>query len=547
MNTNYQSIFGFTIGPIYEMMRSAKKTRELWFSSYFFSWYAKLFCDKLTSDYKLILPIIDKIKLPKRPRAGFYPDHIIGYSSKPVEDTKKELEDWANQITNDFAKWIDELITIEKLPKMGGSKSVLEIINAYLQTSIVVINKDGINDDLTALNTIEDLLFACEKNRNYSLGENKQTCYRCKSLSSVVKVEETFDKPDKEYNLCPLCFFKLRAHKSTELLKLVNFRKKKPYPPIAYITTKDLHEIKEYVEINKKLFTGEAEDLEKKYFKRHVNGKEVCDLKTHHKYLAIVYADGDDLGKILSQKKNPSLLSKKLSEFSIEAYKIGAKYGVEPIYLGGDDLLVFMPVVYKERTIFDYIIELQKLYTKIVTIDELTPSISFGVGITYYKYPLSIALDDTRDLLFITAKNIPGKNSLVLQLTQHSGAKTRINFSFSDDTITIFNKFLTEVLQSEKSGKKIHPHAVHHKLSYFKTLLTNVNNVEQIHEFFLNQFNEPIHKTMDGLTIVKTLLIENISSKNDKGETILYPKKELEKGFKNFLGQIKFIKFLIGE
>ncbi len=546
MNT-YQSLFGFTIGPIYEVMSNSKKTRELWFGSYFFSWYTRLLCEKLTEpNYKLILPIINLDEIHKKTRAGFYPDHVIGYSIKPSAEALKELEEIIKSITKNFADRICELIKNEDVQRLSAAKPVLDIIEDYLQTSVVCIEANELNDEKQVVDKIEKILFALEKNRSYSLGENIDTCFRCKSLPSVVKVIEPYDEPDK-YNLCPICFFKLRAHKSPELLKITNIRKNKPFPPLAYIITKELHSIREHKEINEKLFSGEVEDLEKKDFKRILNGKEVYDLKTYHKYLAIVNADGDDLGKLVTSHESPSRFSEKLSSFSIKAYDECSKYGVEPIYLGGDDLLVFMPVIYKEYTVFDYILVLQKLYIESVQAKDAMPSISFGVGISYYKYPLSIALEDAQNLLFGTAKNEPGKNSLVLQLTQHSGSRTVLKFSFNEDILLTFNIFLKEVIASEKSGKKLHPHAIHHKLSYFKTLLNSANDVAQIHEFFKNQFNEPVYKTMDGLSTIKMLLIENISSKDDKGRSILYPPEEREKQFDNFLSQIKFIKFLIGD
>lgn len=549
MNNSYKSFFGFTIGPIYEVMRSSKKTRELWFGSFFFSWYTRLLCEKLiVSSYELIIPQISG--LPKKSRAGFYPDHVIGISKKSSKDTLKELNVIVDKVIEEFAKWIEDLINSEvssgSTIKLASAKSVLIIIKDYLQTSVVTIGKNGIGSQKEAVEKIENILLACEKNRKYSLGENEHTCFRCKSLPSVVKVTETFDKPN-EYNLCPLCYFKLRAHKTSELLKIVNIRKYKPFPPLAYITTKELHGIKAHISVNKKIFIGEKEDLEKKDFKRIVNGKEICDLKTYHKYLAIVNADGDDLGKLISSYDSPSELSKKLNSFSVNAYNIGSKYGVEPIYLGGDDLLVFMPVIYKGNTVFDYILEQKELYQKTTKNGNVLPSISFGVGISYYKYPLSIALEDAQNLLFGAAKNEPGKNSLVLRLTQHSGAKTIIKFSLKDKTLIMFNEFLKEVIKSKKSNKPLHPHSIHHKLLYFRTLLTSVNEIQQIHEFFENQFNEPVHKIKDGIATIKNLLIENISAKDNLGDEVLFNKSVLERQFDNFLAQIKIIKFLIGD
>ncbi|MHB8581515.1 MAG: Cas10/Cmr2 second palm domain-containing protein [Ignavibacteriaceae bacterium] len=383
------------------------------------------------------------------------------------------------------------------------------------------------------------------------MGENKGTCIRCKSLPAVVKaIERKNDSQGKLiseiYDLCPLCFLKLRAHKLKELNDFSDIEDTKPYPPIAAITTKEL--AGNYPSVYDKIYKGETQELEKNLFTRKgPNGEDICDLKTYHSYISIVQADGDELGKIISKLNSPSLLSVKLFEFAKQVDGLNSKYGVEPIFLGGDDILVFMPVVFNGETVIDYILELRDLYVKIINVEGTTPSISFGVGISYYKYPMSFALEDTRNLLFEKAKNEPGKNSLILQLTQHSGARTSIKFSFKEDILDKFNIFLKEVINSEKSGKPLHPHALHHKLSRFKTLLTSVNNVQQINEFFINEFNEPVHKTLSGLKTIKELLLSNISTKDDMGNIVIFPKDELAKQFDNFLAQIKFIKFLIGD
>ncbi|MHB8580918.1 MAG: type III-B CRISPR-associated protein Cas10/Cmr2 [Ignavibacteriaceae bacterium] len=107
IHNDYKSIFGFTIGPIYEMMSHAKKTREIWFSSFFFSWYVKLLCERLVlPGYKIIIPVMND-KLPIS-RGGFFPDHIIGYSTNSAQESKIELELILSKTTEHFAELINE-------------------------------------------------------------------------------------------------------------------------------------------------------------------------------------------------------------------------------------------------------------------------------------------------------------------------------------------------------------------------------------------------------------------------------------------------------
>ena len=102
-----------------------------------------------------------------------------------------------------------------------------------------------------------------------------------------------------------------------------------------------------------------------------VNGK----LRPYHKYFAIVQADGDDLGTLAGNVEQPSDLSRLLYDFSIEAYKLITKYRGEAIYIGGDDILAFMPLAFSDndsngsliKTVFDFCSELSCLYKDAVT------------------------------------------------------------------------------------------------------------------------------------------------------------------------------------
>lgn len=86
-------------------------------------------------------------------------------------------------------------------------------------------------------------------------------------------------------------------------------------------------------------------------------------------------------------------------------------YGGLPIYAGGDDLLFIAPVCGKEsKTIFDLIEEIDKEYKEKIQdmVEErinIKTSMSYGISIIYYKYPLYEAWEIARNMLFGVAKN----------------------------------------------------------------------------------------------------------------------------------------------
>ena len=170
-----------------------------------------------------------------------------------------------------------------------------------------------------------------------------------------------------------------------------------------------------------------------------------------HKYVAIVQADGDYVGKSIG-KLHPTQyqdFSKVLTEFSIDAVRKINSYGGLPVYAGGDDLLFFAPVLNQHsqvgpKNIFSLLVELDKEFQKKITQLGIIysaqipqPTLSFGLSISYYKFPLYESLSNAQHLLFANAKNTdlnPGKNAIVWEVRKHSGSTFRANISLGGAT-----------------------------------------------------------------------------------------------------------------
>ena len=61
---DYKSYAGFTIGPIHDVMSHSRKTRELWFGSYFFSWFMEKMVEKLMMSYPRIKFLVPYVEVP---------------------------------------------------------------------------------------------------------------------------------------------------------------------------------------------------------------------------------------------------------------------------------------------------------------------------------------------------------------------------------------------------------------------------------------------------------------------------------------------------
>lgn len=223
--------------------------------------------------------------------------------------------------------------------------------------------------------------------------------------------------------------------------------------------------------------------------------------KNAQAYIAIVHADGDNLGSYIKAQQSVSEVSKRLFAFDKKATKSIQAFGALPLFVGGDDLLFFSPVINKEKkTLFSLLERLSKDYEETLQTKEST--LSFGVSITYYKYPLYEALAKSREALFGVAKAYDGKNAIAVSAQKHSGQS--FDFCIAKDDAA-YEKF-TNVVEKIVAEELELPHAIHHKLYKHKTLFENIPQ-EQVESTFENLFNEDMHhsKFQEGLEAVEGL------------------------------------------
>ena len=129
----------------------------------------------------------------------------------------------------------------------------------------------------------------------------------------------------------------------------------------------------------------------------------------------------------------------------MKSIEIIEDFGGVPIYAGGDDLLFLAPVVGKDKChIFALLDKIENQAFKNVhdTVEKLhlkdekgkliEASLSFGVSMTYYKYPLYEALECARKLLFNRAKRTDGKKAVAWSLRKHSGGTFDASYSRKD-------------------------------------------------------------------------------------------------------------------
>jgi len=423
---------GVTIGPIYKTLKQAKKTRELWAASYMFSYILREIANKFDRDF--ILPKKDNsIK-----EIGVFNDRFIFESKNgDIEELPKKID----EVLREFSK---------------NNNIDYRFLKEYLQIHYVEVEVE----DLEKENIVEKV---------YKYLDSKELFFT------------TTQKDDLKR------FFKNIA--KSKMMEFA-FGKDKKFPTLLEISMVDLIENDRFNKEELKYIRG-FEDRDELDLEGVFRNKKIPNF---YKYVAIVKADGDNMGKVnklLKTKGDYKKLSNDLFEFVKEANEKIKDFKGKVILGSGDDLLFIAPVVYKNKNknIFELIFEIKSCYKeKMKSWNEKLKdktSLSVGVSITYYKYPLFEAFEIANNELFNRAKRL--KDSIAFNVIKHSGQSFFgvIPASLEEKVKDLFNKefkFFSSVI---------------YKLDENKFLLDYLgNNKKDFYHFFKNNFNENFDEEM---------------------------------------------------
>lgn len=476
-----KTYLAFTFGPIYKTLLKARKTRELWISSYLFSYLMRLLLTEIEKKKigKILLPDISYINNYKSFHgAGVFNDRcmIELYDGKPF--SIKDYKTLRNKTIEIFSG------TFSAHPTL-----FIDPLTEYLQIYSVLKNLD-----LEELKKEED-----EKKRSVVFILNKmmddmerQTVYQ-PTASKVV--DTLFDKVTEFYNLG----FEPGELKTFKNVKKVTTKGEVhvdilSFPSVVEVATKQLR-IKqpEYDNtVDELLIKGLSLLIsEKKDELKDTDDTEIIeklkktfstDFKTAHKYICVVNADGDSMGQCLGKIGNNwdklDLFSKNLSTFARKSADIIHEYGGHPVYIGGDDLFFLAPVISTvdetNQSIFELIKRLDLCFweiwdnNKIKDVDVQT-SMSYGISITYYKYPLAEAISLSHELLG-DAKKVPRKNAIATQVMHHSGQYSKT--VFEKKAGGSFDEFLSLLKDFPTKGTFIS--SVHDRIRSDRTLIETI-------------------------------------------------------------------------
>jgi len=470
---NMSDIAGITIGPIVETISNASSPAALWFASYFYSDISKRICQRIYHEDSLKNTIIYVPEYDdgdtENDGVGKYNDRIIFRADKI---SQQGLSNLINDVKRDSAKSF----------KDSTSSDVAAYLEKYLQISFVILpyEKDQtVGTVFSYLDTLELMRTVPEDDRYspFSL------IFKGEENSKNIRVKKSglFKKIDGDEN------------------QLINYD----------ADDKHIWRIEEIAAQKGRLL--DYSDGRTENFKA-VNGK-----KWPH-YYVIVNADGDHLGNTIKKasfennsqgSSRVTMFSKACKEHAKKAAKAIREYGGITIYAGGDDLLFLAPIIGLDgNSIFSLCYTINNGFGQIMkdkgfeNVDGTLMSLSFGVSIHYYKFPLYEALEKSRDLLFQSKKY--SRNAMAISLSKHSGQS--IGFLFQNN----YNAAIQSIIDLGHDNGRDSDKEVMIITSISKTLL-NYSTLEQI------LFNHALDSNMSEQSFIK-MWLNSFDNPNQKVE-----------------------------
>jgi len=509
-----------TIGPIYDTFSQAKRTRSIWAASYFFSMFMrKILEGAIAENWDIILPY-SKMAYKGEHGAGLYADRLY-FKNKSKEDVQNKVNNVIDFFADDF---VEQKICADR-------NQGLEFLTRYLNTHIVEIvlteaeiksieeSKDAEGrSNNSILKILNDLLDNKELNKQY-----------------------VFDFDNNYLN----DYFSLKWNANSELKTEAFNGNKRHFTSIGEIATNDLKN--KYAGAYQAALNDDFrnEDIEfidrlSKKMKENSEDKGVSIIEEYHKYYAVLYADGDNIGALLKEVANDNsrlqTFSKQLLDFGLKAEQSIADYGGSAIYMGGEDILAFLPIAYKDGNGIKSLAALIKNLDKDFydTLGQYAaeqkvarPTLSYGLMLAYYKFPMKEAMQQAHDLLEASKqqkKVFPYKNGVSVRFQKHSGQYMEcfIDKSKKNSTKQIYNLLTTQLQLTDK--KDILSGLIQRlKDDVFFTIFIHAVRNGRIDSFFENFFNEGVHASKETFTdlfkeLAKALKADYLKGGADESE-----------------------------
>lgn len=519
---NENTYIALTIGPIYKTFTAVRKTRELWAASYTFSYLSKRIIEELQAKCLVLVPYYEE-ESPKG--IGLYPDRIFIQIKETVTFELGDIESIKDKILKEIAEWHHK-----DARTLGYLKNYFRV---YAVEYTVTESENPVKKGNQLLDTAElRSKWEIKEGENHLLGFFRSV--------NIIKHdnEKWINNHLDEKDIFAQTRFESLPEIATRAIRMQNID-----------LYRDL--------VNKYCYSdsdGDIDNQENSFIKELKAGLNIENqpeiFRNYHKYVCIVKADGDRVGKYINTISSNYVssfgdLSKALYDWGKRSNNLIRAYSGIPIYIGGDDVLFLAPVVgYDMQTILKLTLEINDsfkgIFKKLPVLkdakgNDIKPTLSFGISITYYKYPLYEALEKADDLLKEAKKT---RNTTCLSLLKHSGSSFDVTLPHDEtDQVKIaFDRVNEYFVESKSFVSSI----IHHFRLNEQVYRIIGNDADKVENFLLNNFDS---KKLKDFVKAVALLCHAIYIKNQGTND----EKASKESIRQLFNMLRISKFLNGK
>ncbi|ALO30429.1 type III-B CRISPR-associated protein Cas10/Cmr2 [Porphyromonas gingivalis] len=482
-----------TIGPICKTLDKARSVKSFWTASYLFSWIMR---ELIVRMHKKGIDIISPVQTDSdtfrgiSKKVGLFPDRLFAKGElkegEEDEDGLKKIKEkifggLASEFISTFQR--EEKDIEQKIAKESDPKRKRELEEIQSRYSNAASKGEDIRKYLENYLSISSITV-----------ELSSDCSILEQLNKYLDTQELFNKASTQTEEDYMEMF-IEAP-NNPFLKA--YSQDRAFPSTSEIA------VSGWEQNPPKDANGEVD-----YKLTSKTGFRNC-----YKYLAVIRADGDGFGtyiKNLNVNKENELtrFTKSFFEFSVEvANELIQKTKAIPVYIGGDDLFLFAPVLEGnvEKDVFNLIKEIDDLFIQKDIGEGL--SMSYGVSIFYYKSPMSEAIDIAYSMLRKAKEEKEEKekkkkkDAVAISIQKHSGQKIEFllpcKHSSADETDrkeSLYGKTVELVRAFKGDGNMLNSLIYWIEEMYEILFIEEVTqSQERINAVFDNFFDEEIHK-----------------------------------------------------
>jgi CRISPR-associated protein Cmr2 len=465
-------LFSVALGPAQEFIAAARRTRDLWFSSWLLSELSKAAAKAIGRD-KLIFPAVASDD-DLNPDSEF---NVVNKILAKVEDAPQAL---GKRVKDAIHERLRE-IRVTAFADLEGAYDVEKAEAQINDLPEVYWAAVPLGDNYRKARTEVEALLAARKNtRDFistkgwagNLPKSSLDGLRESVICNAAALEQRGVK--KAETLCGIGLLKRFGKRDTRFwstshiaaLPLILSLNEEHQQAIAtyrqMLDSLNIDESAFHCPANSpsRVFPYDGHLLFEEQLKEYFDGaqqvrearvalkqllREIANGQTPSPYYAILHADGDRMGEAIDAQDtedNHRQLSAALSAFAGQARDIVKQSNGSLIYAGGDDVLALVPlhtVVACARQLAD---EFKSKLSEFRSENNPPPTLSVGIGISHQMEPLEDALNLAREAEK-EAKKIEGKNALCIKVSKRSGSVTTVKGKWGElnDRLNLFAGF----------------------------------------------------------------------------------------------------------